>query len=210
MHAVLRALVFCLDRELALNSADALATVSVYGLVVVSEHACLERLRYEPWDMCVVDDVGVRKRLKQRLGEEDIDIPLIAAPQHDDPKSFADDLGARALALGSREQFRPRGLPIAVADVTVVPAELDARVGEQPLHLRRREFQILYLLALAQGRPLTVSEFGRRLDLPDPTKARKVVTTQVVRLRAKLRQASSRSVISNRRSEGWALGIGPP
>jgi DNA-binding response OmpR family regulator len=131
-------------------------------------------------------------------------------PHHDHPKPFAVELGARALALGSKRQSRPRGVPIVVADLTVVPAELDARIGGQPLRLRRREFQVLYLLALAQGRPLTVSQLGRRLDVPDPAKARKAVTTQIVRLRAKLKQASSRSVISNRRSEGWALGAEPP
>jgi hypothetical protein len=210
MQAALRALVLCRDRELALKAADALAPVGVYGLVVVSEHTCLERLRYEPWDMCVIDDVRMRRRLKRRLGEEGIDVPIVSVPPHDDAKSFAGDLGARAVAFGSREQMRPRGVPIVVADLTVVPAELDAWTGGQPLHLRRREFQILYLLAWAQGRPITVSEFGRRLDLPEPTRARKVVTTQIVRLRAKLRQASSRSVISNERSKGWALATRPP
>jgi hypothetical protein len=207
MQPVLRALVFCSDRQLALDAADALGNVCVESLLVASEHACLDRLRYEPWDVCVVDDVGIRRELRQRLSEEEIAVPLLAVNAHHDPETFSVALGVDALELGSKQQAIPRGVTIETGDLTISPAELDARVHGQPLRLMRREFQILYLLALAGGRRVTVAELARRLDLPDTDwwHVRKNVTAQIVRLRGKLRAASSSVVISNRRAHGWAL-----
>jgi DNA-binding response OmpR family regulator len=106
---------------------------------------------------------------------------------------------------GHRSAIADTGAPSAsISDLSLDERALDAYVGNRPLGLTRREFQVLALMVGANGETIGVDAIARGLDVSGP-KARKAVTAHIVRLRGKLRRGGSKSAIVNSRGEGWSV-----
>jgi hypothetical protein len=200
-----RALIFFLDRERGVIAAHGLADAGLDPLLVTSESACLEAVRYARWHLCLVDDPKAARALSRRLRAEEIDVPVLVTVAKIFARASLTSLRRRALAAAPRSQHHQRGLPLCVADLTIDPSAFGAFRAGVLVELTRREFQILYLLALAGAEPLSVSQLALRCGIEHSSNLRKAVTVQIVRLRQKLRAAGSDAEITNVRGRGWSL-----
>ena len=107
-------------------------------------------------------------------------------------------VGSTASGLSSRTK-------IGAGDLVLDEDVLDAYRGSQPLDLTRSQFQLLRLLAGQAGETLSPETIAAGLDLQPGPKARKVVKTQVSRLREKLSRAESSAKIVTEKGRGWSL-----
>jgi two-component system KDP operon response regulator KdpE len=103
----------------------------------------------------------------------------------------ADELLARLRAIERRLSPRPGSMTpiIAVGELTIDLATRRVMMGTEPLHLTRKEYDLLRVLALAQGRLVTYEKllieiWGEHKSLEDRTSVR----TLVKQLRRKLRE----------------------
>jgi DNA-binding response OmpR family regulator len=203
--ALLCALLFIREQRFARDLAGSLAAAGVQSSIVRVESLCLDRLRYRDWDICFVDESRTARALRKRLHEEAIDVPVSVAPQATDYRQLADAVKRLTFGAIDEERRRPRGRQVTCADLTIDPANFDGYVGPRPLNLTRREFHVLYVLALEGGGPLNASQIALRVGLSEEAKVRKAVTIQIVRLRKKMQVAASEARITNRRGAGWSL-----
>lgn len=198
-------MVFFKNRERAFLAADALTDANFEPLIVSTAPACLNRLRHYAVEICVVDDETTARSLRKRVQAEGIGVPVVLAPGLEDQERFATSLRIKVLTVIARKPPGERGRRIAIGDTIIDPLQFDALVDGAPVRLRRGEFEVLYLLALARGAPMGVAELALKLGLQHGSSTRKLVTTRIARLRMKLRDASSEIQIRNRRSVGWFL-----
>lgn len=126
-------------------------------------------------DLEDVNGLDVLKRLHSFVA-----VPVIAAvPAHDERRAVtalrtgADDcvdkpfriamLSARLDAVARRYRVESDLPVLTVGDLTVDAAAHEARLGDRPLDLRPREFQLLRYLASHQGRVVSKKELQRQL-----------------------------------------------
>jgi DNA-binding response OmpR family regulator len=79
---------------------------------------------------------------------------------------------------------------IRAGAIAIRPDRFDASIGEQPLELTRREFELLHMLAAADGRVLEREEIYRRVWGYEMAHGDRSVDVFVRKLRQKLKQAS--------------------
>jgi DNA-binding response OmpR family regulator len=91
-----------------------------------------------------------------------------------------------------RAEARAAAEPIVAGEVTIRPDHYQAYVGERSVELTRREFELLHLLAGAEGRVLEREEIYERVWGYAMARGDRSVDVFVRKLRAKLEKASPR------------------
>jgi DNA-binding response OmpR family regulator len=117
-----------------------------------------------------------------RLGADD----WVSKPCH------AEELIARveAVVRRRRRSHEIASQPVVIGELTLVPGEFQATVGETTLELTRREFELLELLATETGQVLTREEIYERVWGYGMVRGDRSVDVYVRKLRQKLESAS--------------------
>src|SRR6478672_1320932 len=161
----------------------------VVDLAVLGPHAWewLERLCGELPDLGVVVCTGpstVAQRVRGlRLGADD----WITKPCH------PEEVIARVQGVVRRRRrstARAEAEPVAAGEVVIRSDRFQAFVGEQSIDLTRREFELIELLAAAEGRVLEREEIYSRLWGYTMVRGDRSVDVFVRKLRQKLEKAS--------------------
>jgi DNA-binding response OmpR family regulator len=118
-----------------------------------------------------------------RAGADD----WIAKPCHPEEVMARLEVAVRARRVGGRITEDD---PIAAGELEVRPDLYQAFVGAESLQLTRREFEVVSLLAKAQGRALEREEIYRRVWGYEMVHGDRSVDVFVRKLRAKLERAS--------------------
>ena len=146
-------------------------------------------------------------RLRQKLATFDRDERIVTRHglgymfAFDEPEHSFDLLAESASGGGDA----PATQRTRVSDIALFEEEVDAYIGDTPVGLTRREYEVLSLLAKKPGHPVTANEIAAALGLPPQTRDRNAVKTQIQRLRAKLQQAGSTARVVNVRARGWSV-----
>jgi DNA-binding response OmpR family regulator len=206
------------DSVIAEGIAGHLRAAGYDAVLVERGDVALKRLRFESFDVCVLDLMlpGVDGwRLIEELRGEGIGVPIVVVSargtEHDRIHALelgADDflvkpfsmkeLVARVAAVarrGLRTVEPARDEPVHIGELVVDPANVQAYVGGVSCELTPTEFRLLYVLALEAGRVLSRDEllqrvWGRQMSHRDRT-----VDVFVRKLREKV----------DGRAEGWTF-----
>jgi len=123
-----------------------------------------------------------------------------------------DVLLARIKAVLRRSQGSPKDhskpLPIAVGELAIDPAAHSVTLGGLPLDLPRRQFDLLYALALDAGRVVSVDDLLSRVWGPEFQGQPEVVYVHIRWLRERLEREGQHSVrILTFRGVGYKLEV---
>lgn len=132
----------------------------------------------------------------------DSDVPIIMLP-HATPCGLADTLAKICAAAGSKDHGRVPARPevVQVGDMTVGIKNFKVTVGDKPVELTKKEFQILALLATEEGAMCSREKIAAEAwGLPE-SDVYDSIHVLVSRLRAKLGHERIRTV----RSVGYQL-----
>jgi Transcriptional regulatory protein, C terminal len=147
-------------------------------------------------------DIILTVREKIRI---DSDVPVIAVSDAT-PCGLADTLAKIVAAAGSKDHSRVSAQPevVRVGDITVGIKNFKVTVGDKPVELTKKEFQILALLATEEGAMCSREKIAAEAwGLPE-SDVYDSIHVLVSRLRAKLGHERIRTV----RSIGYQLVTG--
>jgi two-component system alkaline phosphatase synthesis response regulator PhoP len=197
MSEVAKVLIVEDDEVIAQGMARHLAQAGFDAVTVPNGETALARLRYERPDVCVLDlmlpGADGWKVIETARGEG-IGTPIVVVSargtEHDRVHALelgADDYLVKPFSMrelvarvgaaarrGGRAQEPRRGEPIAIEELTLDPANVQAYVDGESAELTPTEFRLLYALAQERGRVLTRDEllqkvWGRRATHRDRT-----------------------------------------
>ena len=122
------------------------------------------------------------------------------------PKPFhKDELVGRIRAIVRRSNGHAQSL-VNVGDLCVNLDAKTVRIGDVHVHLTRKEYQILELLTLRKGTPVTKSMFFNNLYGGIDEPGMKIIDVFICKLRKKLINASSgKDYIETVWGRGWTL-----
>jgi DNA-binding response OmpR family regulator len=221
------------DELIAKGMATHLAQAGFDPLWMSNGESGLARLRFERPDVCVLDLMMPLLdgwELIETARAEGIGTPIVvvSARGSEQDRVHALEIGADdylvkpfsmnelvarvkvAARRGVRAQDARRGEPIEIEELRVDPKSVQAYVDGENVELTRTEFQLLYALALEQGRVLTRDEllqriWGRRLTRRDRT-----VDVFIRKLRDKIdARASTHTFVHTRYGVGYKLEAQP-
>lgn len=163
----------------------------------------LERLRNEPFDLCLLDIMLPRLNgyeVIQQLGHAAPPVVFLSARSNDRDKVMGLDLGAEdyitkpfsvpVLLARVRAALRRHGGPppsiIRFGDVEVHPTSREVTRAREPVDLTATEFDILMTLARANGAALSRDDIFTSVWGPDHHGTRRTIDNFVAQLRHKL------------------------
>lgn len=175
-------------------------------LTVAAVDACVDQLRFSAWHLCVVgtsDADAVRVRHVVRT--EELGVAVVPArPRGWGRRSQSiDELVVRA--LGALPTQPGRGTPLTFRELRINPACYEVEYEDRSLELNRRQFRLLYLLALHAPEPVHRAELAAQLNRAEGAQALRNVDALVCRLRAKLLAATGRTFVLTVQGVGYRL-----
>lgn len=118
------------------------------------------------------------------------------------------ELLARVRALLRRSQWRGRRGLVRIGPLQVDPVSRDVRIGDEPIELSQKEFQLLQVLASEPTRVFSKDELLRSVWGMRPGGRTRTLDSHACRLRQKLRARGVRFVV-NVWGVGYRLVDGP-
>lgn len=192
---------------------------AAFDVVLVERgDVALKRLRFEAFDVCVLDLMipGVDGwRLIEELRGEGVGVPIVVVSargtEHDRVHALelgADDFLVKPFSMrelvarvgaaarrGVRTVEPARGERMQIGDLVVDPANVQAYVGGESCGLTPTEFRLLYALALEAGRVVSRDELLQRVWGRPMSHRDRTVDVFVRKLREKV----------DGRSENWSF-----
>jgi DNA-binding response OmpR family regulator len=119
------------------------------------------------------------------------------------------ELVARINANLKRSETGGRGRVLEAGDLQLDTKNFTARVGEQPLNLRRKEFELLAALASAPGELRSREELAKEVWGHAGVGSSRTIDVHIRRVRAALEEMSSYSYIHTARGLGYRFEARP-